>query len=389
MKKDEELKIQLDGKPPKSIKFSAVTPISKHSVKEMSTEDFITLAQSQGNSIQSWSETTQYGDEEKAIMTRLLKEAVKVIEKSNSVLKFLLDRMQKNSSKLVICNMDQKLGYGVVTLDVISKGDPVAIYTGPVKIDGFGSNYAYTINSHDSSVHVFCDPEKDGNISRFFQHAFTEANAAKFYEQYGNVDGPFATANVELSRILFDGKIYLMFFAKRQIEKNEMIFCDYGPNYWIIKNLRPQVFNKFGLSLEFKNPQYMLRILGGKIVEKGMSLVSETKKIGSPVSLEDIKELKVITLEMPTHPDLKFAVPTSALRENLILNPNSLTLYFRDPSPFKYHPRYQEYILAVLKHQTGMEWKYNAKNVAVYREFNNTVFNYLKSQGFKIQAGKR
>jgi hypothetical protein len=382
--------VPLDQKP-QLVKYSSDILANNKEIKSLTPEALVKLVQSGGNPIQAWSEETSYGKEDTSkIVKTILQQGCEVI-KSDSVVTFLLKQMQTNQSKLVICDMGKE-GHGAFTQESINKGEPVAIYCGELKIGAIGLAYGHSISKFDTprAQEITIDAEQKGNIARFFQHAFDEKTAKIYQEQYGLLSHGFTTANVVAKRVMIADKISIVFFATRKIEPKEIIFCNYDIGYWESRNQRPQSFDKFGVVLPPPlDPFYKVKIIGNKLIEKGIQLLADTKRAQVPLSYQEILKYENTPVDGSPKPcdHNMYIIDHKPLRENLKKNSDHLTLFAQDSKGYKAHPRYKECLLAALKHQTGIDWDYSLKKQVAYTKENKSVFNELKARGFTIQSG--
>jgi hypothetical protein len=212
---------------------------------------------------------------------------------------------------LVICKINEKVGYGIFTKEPIEAGTIIGIYAGryvdkgtslQTKEYGFGVNQLFAI---DASI--------SGGITRFIQHMPThllpiyqqidEADLEAFYKlafahqldlssideflmqelsamkqllkdriaaSYEDVrdENPniqallnskslIATANVMWEKFVYKGIELICLVAMRQIAKHEQLGVDYGPGYWIQKGCAPNYFDKnTGSVLQFSKWEY-------------------------------------------------------------------------------------------------------------------------------------
>src|SRR5579871_331901 len=92
--------ISLDDKNPQSINYSSDILINGKEIEKMSPEAFIQLAQTKGNCLQSWSEVTDYGTDQKTVMENLLSKNLPTRKDPKEIVS-LLEKMRINTRKLV------------------------------------------------------------------------------------------------------------------------------------------------------------------------------------------------------------------------------------------------------------------------------------------------
>lgn len=370
-------------KNPTSIKFSSSIYTDNNKIEDMPISKFIELARKKGNSIQSWSETVEYEGEEKEILSKLKK-----LSDISPLTNGLQRQLQDNSSKLVICDMGDELGFGVYTARPIGKCEIIGVYSGSVcMFDTENINY----NTHSLRIYedkektITCDAFKKGNVTRFIQHAFDDENSAIYNSCFELVNKNAAKANVGYQMYSVGNQIFRAVVTKRKVREGEMLFSDYGLLYWEILNKRPKSFNSYGQILESKATGYRLRIQGtSRILDMGYRYIPET-------IIEPIFKLQVILTAIQKDKPLTFeseyiehaSVYPKILKENLESNPDALVWHIRTPF-FKCNEDLRRCLSAILKHQTRLNWEFQSESLSATAILDDDVFNYLRQFGFNI-----
>jgi uncharacterized protein len=117
--------------------------------------------------------------------------------------------------------IDEQVGYGLFTEEVIEAGSYVGEYTGVVRENDIRryleplNHYCYQYPVDDSLGRNYVIDATSGNLTRFINHSFDP--------------------NLKPSHVYIDGFYHLIFIAMKRVEKGVQLFYNYGKNYWLIR----------------------------------------------------------------------------------------------------------------------------------------------------------
>lgn len=213
----------------------------------------------------------------------------------------VLERIKRSlNTSLIVCRIDEEVGYGVFTTSPIEAGSVIGLYAGQLcnrRGSHSISDYGYGINESFA-----IDALSVGGITRFIQHMPTYLmsiykqiddadfeNLKKFASTYnialppdpdfepsieqllptkdfikkcienehkslGDVNSkiqtmldsglPIASANTMWAPFVYQGRTLQCLVAMRAIAVNEQLGVDYGPNYWGLRRISPKYFHK-------------------------------------------------------------------------------------------------------------------------------------------------
>ncbi len=374
---------------PKFIQYSDTVLVGDYKIQEMTPENFISFAKSKGNSIVSWTESVNCPADEKIRQKLKATDAVKLNEK---IFKIIIDTMQSLQTQLVICNMGEECGFGLATRQLIPKGTVLGPLAGVIKTLSVediknrleaSNNYLAPVFEDEQQM-IVCDHEKQSNFFRFLQHAFDEEDM-KNYKTLSKINSDYTTANVGFDVFSYDDEVFLAVRALRTIEANEIITVNYGYEYWVHINKRPQIFDPFGRCIKSQVDQYLVNILGEReIFKMGRSLTLKPPSTHISVSQEDVMADKHFYYENDSR---EFYIPSGPLLEKLnAQGKNTLILEVTIPD-YKASSVLGKCILLVLKKITGFNWEYKIKSGNAFTLYDKDIFHYLKEMyDFKITS---
>jgi hypothetical protein len=213
----------------------------------------------------------------------------------------VLERIRHSlNTSLIVCRIDEEVGYGVFTAAPIEAGSVIGLYAGQLcnrRGDHSIGDYGYGINKSNA-----IDAFSVGGITRFIQHMPTYLmpiyqqiddadfkNLKKIASTYsialppdpdfepsieqlsptkdfikgcienehkglGDVNSkmqamldaglPIASANTMWAPFIYQGRTLQCLVAMRAIAANEQLGVDYGPNYWGLRRISPKYFHK-------------------------------------------------------------------------------------------------------------------------------------------------
>jgi hypothetical protein len=151
------------------------------------------------------------------------------------------NRIGQHSYPLAICKIDEVVGYGVFSMEVIPEGSYIGHYAGQQisqqELDaGKYQNEKYLIRARQRNKEIMINAKQYGNILRFVQHFPIRSQQAQAHICYANM-----THGVEYNA---QGQLRIAFYATRKIQAFEQLGYDYGENYW--KEKQVFLFNQVG-----------------------------------------------------------------------------------------------------------------------------------------------
>ena len=117
--------------------------------------------------------------------------------------------------------VDETVGYGLFTEEVIEPESYVGEYTGVVRENDIRryleplNDYCYEYPVPDSLGRSFVIDATQGNLTRFINHSFTP--------------------NLRPVHVYHAGFYHLIFIALERIEVGTQLFYSYGKNYWYVR----------------------------------------------------------------------------------------------------------------------------------------------------------
>lgn len=206
-------------------------------------------------------------------------------------LKKQLEFLLKNSRKdLIICKINNDVGYGIFALNDIPKDTVLCFYSGTlinsskVKIESDHAIEYYGLNASFSTKNY-------RGIASFFQHLPSKlkfSNAKVFSqilqsmgqsvsesdlkindELYSiefhdkKVEKSLATANIRCEYVCYNGIPVTLFVTDSQIKAGEQLGFNYGKDYWLSRNSVPELFNQSGAVIPcslYKRTFYQLKL---------------------------------------------------------------------------------------------------------------------------------
>lgn len=210
--------------PPKTIRFKENL---KAEVTDIKTEDFV----KRFNMVQ-WVETNVIAKGKEPELPR--DDTMRKVPLTYLVGK--LEQAKVLRDHLVVTNMEGDVGCGVLTTKAIKKNSIVTTYSGLIQCTTeffYGAmhegDYVFGLcQNEDNDIRTSVNAERYGNISRFIQHAPSSLDE---YVIRGNAK--IVTANLFIIDLEYGGYSTTCLVANRDIQPKEMLFWDYGKNYWL------------------------------------------------------------------------------------------------------------------------------------------------------------
>lgn len=358
---------------PKKITVFDKLPILGGKPTQVNVEDFISEAKQHGNTLEEWSESVSYDTEKKFEY---------IPKKSDRTLTpEILKQCASNYAKLGICYINEKVSYGVIALEDLEENQPIAVYAGPSKIfserefaqftkslkkNENGPNlpgYKLTLGYDVNKNRLITDSIKKGNLSRFILHA-PNADDPRVRDKY-EFKTDYATSNVEGYEYLDgDNQPIDILVTTKRIEKDTMVFWNYGDDYWRAYQIDPCFFDKYGQIISSVN------IMKVEIELSPALSVKNFKNSVMPIPKAQFEEmLERGTLTMSAG---------EKLRETHQKNPFS---YFWVEFKGVTLENAGAYVKETLKYITGEEFLYDATNKTAYGYVAHEMADYLKKQG--------
>lgn len=186
----------------------------------------------------------------------------KSLSESKLKIEIYLNQIKENASKLVVCDINKRVGKGVflnTNSSFIPENTAIAIYSGVYRTnlnDDF-MPYGLSTSSHplfDRQTYKatgVTDASTHGNITHFIQSAPDENELKTNYKLQSSIKKEtVATANIKIINTLYDGMPISIFVASRDILPGEQLCFSYGPAYWseneILSNAQELLFNTKG-----------------------------------------------------------------------------------------------------------------------------------------------
>lgn len=136
---------------------------------------------------------------------------------------FFSQEIQKGSHPdLLISWVSERIGYGVFANEDLGKGVYIGEYTGIVRKRKHGDENAYCFQylvGDDWESPFIIDAKEKGNYTRFINHSHK--------------------SNLEPVSVYFNGAMHIILITLQPIKKGEQLCYDYGPDYWVKRNLIP------------------------------------------------------------------------------------------------------------------------------------------------------
>lgn len=155
---------------------------------------------------------------------------------------------------LVICYIDEKVGYGLFSLVKIEKGDPITEYAGRFINNRNRADNEITLSSDTKNCYraqVFAgeiidiDAQKQGNAGRFAQHMLSEDDIAFYNWHCLNKEIDIATRNADFFPYGDENERHLMLVAIKDIEPYEQIGIKYSETIGYEGSIWPTILHLF------------------------------------------------------------------------------------------------------------------------------------------------
>jgi hypothetical protein len=292
---------------------------------------------------------------------------------------------------MAVCHMGDTSGYGVFALEDFKKGQPIAMYAGDTEIlndEELSAKYPHNNLSYllrcgvdEDNNQLIINPEKRGNISRFFMHA--PDKDSKELKQY-EFKTDYATANMDMTPFYDNHQTVPILVANRDINKNEMFCFNYGSKYWAACIIDPNFFDKYGRILD--KSQY--KILNMHITISPKSDMNKNGIVSSSLTIPEAKFEELLEMKIPLTvriDDTRLTVSAAELRDARQKNPNSHHLSFETANFELGVNAYGIASCGVLKKLTGVNWQYSKdRNILIATKISTEKFDNLLNQGLKL-----
>jgi hypothetical protein len=210
----------------------------------------------------------------------------------------IAERLNNPISSLVICKINDKVGYGVFASENIPAHTVIGTYAGEIKPCN------YFIDSGDPYGLLWCHKTQDleleyqlisakneGNVIRFMQN-LPEQDSAEFHDiqlRHGITKDQLATGNVYFKEVLINGIPVMACFTWRNIIKGEQLGYSYGEKCCLSVKLNPRYFDRSGNIIALSDYHFASAIVKIYIDPVTRDLNEETaKKLFEEVKNEDI-----------------------------------------------------------------------------------------------------
>lgn len=249
--------------------------------------------------------------------------------------------LAESRSDLAICAINDQVGYGVFALSDIPKDTVICFYSGSLKphtqvkmsqdhaIGCYGIRASYSTASHRGIAsfmqHLptplkFQDAKIFSNILRSMGQDVSEADLKINDELYaiqfvnGEVRESIALENVRREYINYNNVPIVLFVTDRLIRSGEQVGFNYGKDYWLSRNMVPELFDKMGRIISpdrYKRTFACLKLgpisytgelspLIKQISEKRetVDLIDDSKtprKVGSIIVLDELLRVRAIS----------------------------------------------------------------------------------------------
>ncbi len=218
---------------------------------------------------------------------------------------------------LVICKINDSVGYGVFSSNDIPKDTVLCFFSGTlinsskVKIETDHAIGYYGLNTSFSTRNY-------RGIASFFQHLPTALKFpdAKIFSQLlqsmgqpvsendlkindelysiefidKNVEKSLAIANIRCEYVCYNGIPVVLFVTDNPIKAGEQIGFNYGKDYWLSRNLVPEFFDKSGSiipSTSYKRTFHQLKLDGCIYTGELLPLIKQLKDGKNQIELVD------------------------------------------------------------------------------------------------------
>lgn len=230
---------------------------------------------------------------------------------------YILESME-TQEKIAIkeTKIHNNLEYGLVALETITK-DSKLIYASKL-VCNTDANDLYAVATDNRTI---ISAKNNGNMTRFMNHAPNDTEALHFYnsEDRTNVaTANFATEEYETPSI---GK-YLILKAKYDIQPKEILYWDYGPDYFQHTQIPVKLFNKHGNIIEPSKYRWINPYINLNIDNKYMPFAEKFTNI---ISSETIFNIKQHVSDNAVNTSI--IINTNFFRETLKTNPELLSNY--------------------------------------------------------------
>lgn len=148
-----------------------------------------------------------------------------LLYESNNTLLALLKQPQ-DFSRYELRYISPEIGFGVFSKENIKEGEIISFYTGIKTTHTSQSNYTFI--SQKDCLQLRLDARKQGNITRFINHAPKELDPPQ---------KAFITANIESLTYEINGIEVIVYSTTKDIMEGEQLLVDYGVGFFKKKDM--------------------------------------------------------------------------------------------------------------------------------------------------------